>query len=247
MRRGHSGAAIHAGGHGAVNAAGRGGTGPQPGKPVPQRLRIQEPPARADVLGGGRAYRGRDVPGDRVGRFHLTPVALRRPGVQEHALAGHPGRPVRVEEGQVARAGGERAGRRGRGGPGLDRLVHGQPGLVTAVQHPHLRVPEVAQQPPGAGGGRRVVLVVSHHGPVVADPGPAHRRLERCRVRQGVASSRSGRAGQIAVQVHEVGARQVTLAETVDPGRPAEPPPDIQQDRHRAGGQCVREGRGVDG
>ena len=187
------------------------------------------------------------MPGDRIDRFHLAPVALGRPGVQQHALAGDPGRTGRVEQRQVTRPGGECPGWRGRGGPGLDRLVRGQPGLVATVEDLHLLVPEVAQQPPGPGGRHRVILVVDHHRPVVVHAGPAHRCLERVRVRQRVSSPGPGRAGQIAVQVHKPRAGQVTLAVAVEAGWATEPPPHIQQNRCRADRQCGRQRRGVEG
>ena len=223
------------------------GADPEPGEPGPQRTRVQETPVRADVLAGGRADRGRDVPGDRIDGFHLTPVALRSPGVQQHALAGYPGRPVRVQQRQMTRPGRERAGSRGRGRPALDWLVRGQPGLVPAVQDLHLLVPEIAQQPPGAGRRGRVVLVVGHHVPVIADADTAHGRLERGHVRQRVPPAGAGRGREIAVQVNEMRARQVALAETLVPGRPAEPPAHIQQDRRSAGRQRGGQRRGTDG
>ena len=60
---------------------------------------------------------------------------------------------------------------------GLERpggAEEGQAGLLVAVQHRHLIVPEKAQHPPSPRRGEQAELVVAHHAAVVGDAERAH-------------------------------------------------------------------------
>ena len=211
----------------------------------PQLGGRQEPAVRADVGRGRRAHGARDVAGRRIDRLDLAAVALPRPRVEQHAGPGQRGCAGRVQQRKLARGRGEIA-RLGR------RLVHGDrlpgvcPGAEAAVEHAHLVVAEVPQRPPGAGGDRRVAVVIDHDRVPAPDAEPAHRGLEVGGGRQRVPAAGARRSGQVGVQVHERGAGQVARAVAVDPGRPAQPPAHVEQDRRCAVGQLAGQRLDVD-
>ena len=122
----------------------------------------------------------------------------------------------------------------------------GEPGLVAAVEYPHVLVAEITQQPPAAGGGGSVPLVIHDHGLVLAHPGRPHRRLEGRRIGQRMPPTGARPSGQVTVEVDKDRPRQVPLVVAVDARRTAKPPPYVQQDRRRRAGQLVGEVPGRD-
>ena len=122
----------------------------------------------------------------------------------------------------------------------------------------------MSQQPPEACGSALGRLVVGHDQRVLADARAAGRRLEAAALGQRMAAALAGRRGEVAVQVHERGARDVALAARAarrrpgrravaavhDPERPARPQP-LAQPRGRTSGPVTppdavqpRDGRG---
>ena len=167
------------------------GYGPEGGEPVPEFGRVFEGAVRVHVADRGRADRAGDVARHRVGRLCLPSVALPGPGVEQQTGLCRRLRARRVQHGQVTGCRGEvSSGRRGLGRADLEASP--DPGLVAAVEHPDVFVPEVTQRPPAAGGDRGVPVVVHDDRPVLAHPGRAHRGLERGRGRQRVPPGGTG-------------------------------------------------------
>src|SRR6266545_4271010 len=105
-----------------------------------------------EVAGGRRAAGAGDVPGDRVDRLELAPVALRRPGVQQQPGAGELGGAAGVQQRAPAGPRSEVA-RLGLGNLGGHLLPGRDPAVVAAVEDAHVGVAVVAEQPPGSRGG----------------------------------------------------------------------------------------------
>jgi len=189
---GDAGAAVRADG-GPVGGAERGEAASQVGWRA-------ERPVGGHVLRGRGADRAGDVAGHRVDRLGLAAVPGSRPRVEQHARAGQRRGAVRVEEGQVPGRRGEITS--GRGGclqARLHRVTSRLPGGEAAVEHPHLPVAEVPQQPPRAGGRRGVGVVVDHDRPIAAHAGSAHGGLERGRGGHRVPAAGAWRGREVAV------------------------------------------------
>ncbi len=217
----------------------------QVSEPGPQLGSRPEQAVRRNVCGRRRTERTGNVAGYPVDGLGLAPVPGRCPRVQQDPGPGHLGRTGRVQHLQVAGAGREVAGR-SRLIVGADRLTGGPPGLEPAVQHSHppvpgQAVPEVPQQPPRPRRDGRIRLVVHDDIAIGQDPGSAHGGLELGGVRQRVAAGRSGRAGELAVQVDVHGGWHVTGPVRLDTGRPAEAPAHVDQGRRHRSGQRVGE------
>ena len=243
MGGGDAGAAVRADG-GPVGGAERGEAAGEVGGG-------QEGPVLVHVLRGRGADRAGDVAGHRVDRLGLAAVPRPRPRVEQHARAGQRRGAVRVEEGQVPGRRGEiTGGRGGRRQARLHRVTSRRPGREAAVEHPHLPVAEVPQQPPRAGRRRGVGVVVHHDRLAVPDAGPAHRGLEVRRGGHRVPAAGTRRGREVAVQVGEHRARDVPGPVQVDARRAAQPPADVEQRRrrrHRRGPGARQLGDGDEG
>ena len=134
-----------------------------------------EPPVGGEVLRRRHVDRAGDPAGHRVDRLGLAAVAHSRPGVDDDVHRPHVGR------GHDRHGAGHR-GERARGhrstGAGLDGQPARRPGRPAAVEHPHVRVAVVAQQPPATRCGMAGPVVVDDHRPVAGHAGGAHGRLE---------------------------------------------------------------------
>ncbi len=120
----------------------------------------------------------------------------------------------------------------GRGGcrqARLYRVTSHLPGREAAVEHPHLPVAEVPQQPPRAGRRRGVGVVVDHDRLIAAHARPAHRGLEVGRGGHRVPAAGAWRGREVAVQVGEHRAGNVPGLVQVDARRAAQPPAHVEQ------------------
>lgn len=169
------------------------------------------------------------MPGDRVDRLRLTTEPLAGADVEQHAVARDLGGAAGVDGGHGATAHHDVSRRHRRRVTGLDRVAGGLPGAETPVEHAYVVVTSPPQQPPGPRGNRRVVLVVDDDRPPGSDAEPAQGRLSVLRGRQRVAPAGAGWSGQVAVEVGEDGARQVSGAIAVQARRATEGPSGVDQ------------------
>ena len=139
---------------------GRHAEGREPGPQIRRGAGTGRP--AQDGRRGGRAHRAGDMPGHRVDRLRLTPVALGA-RASSRVPAGQAGGRRRRPAAAAAGAGGEVPRRRGGALAGDHRLARRSPGAVAAIEDPDPRVTEVAQHPPAARRRRGVRLVVDDH------------------------------------------------------------------------------------
>ena len=95
---------------------------------------LPEMPVAGYVSRRRRADRPRDMPGHRVDRLGLTPVALPRPASSRRACAGEVSRAVGIEQWHAPGPGGEVAGHDRAGALPVHRLASRDPGPVAAIQ-----------------------------------------------------------------------------------------------------------------
>ena len=153
-------------------------------------------PARRTSTSGPTSRTRRAIPSTSAdGTRCPTRTASRRP-CREPVCGG-----VGVHDRQVAGVG-RVVTLRGPGLAGLHFLAGPGPPRPAAIQHSHVRVPVVGEQPPGPGRRPPAPVVVDHHGPVAPHTGSLHRRREAVRVGQRVPSAL---VDGIARRVREVG------------------------------------------
>jgi hypothetical protein len=138
------------------------------------------------------------VAGDGIDRLDLAPVALAGARVEQQRrlqLADLDRVTLPYAHPEVAGRLTHRAG--------LGRAAGRAPGAQAAVEHGHVLVAEVPQQPPEPRGAALARPVVRDHARVVAHARAPGSRLERRRLRQRVAAALARLPGQVAIHVEE--------------------------------------------
>ncbi len=148
----------------AVDPDGLRRTDTQRREPGTQRGPRQEIPLLVQIIPRRRANRARDVSRAQVDGLHLAAVALRRAGVEQDTVAGHPGGTVGVEGRQRSRGEHDVPGNRN-GLAGFDLEAGLPPGAQGAIKNTHVGDPRPAQQPPRPRCGLSPVVVVDHNRP----------------------------------------------------------------------------------
>ena len=168
------------------------------------------------------------LPGDRVDRLVLAGEAVGGAGVDEQVTRGELLRAVGIDESEVAGRRDEVTALRWRRIAPLERPAGLLPRGETAVEHLHVELAEIAQQPPAAGRGEAVRGVVDNDGHIVADAGGAHRVLEPIERRHRMTPARAVVADRVAegvLELNPAGAGQVCVqVRLVHRGLPERPP-----------------------
>ena len=76
------------------------------------------------------------------------------------------------------------------------------PGGQAAVEHPHIRVAGIDQQPPQAAGGHTAAAVIDHDGAVIAHTQTSSGALEMVRAGQWVPTFAPGGVGQLGFEIN---------------------------------------------